>query len=155
MPTAYLQQAPGTSGPVVYLTAYDANGATVAGNLAIPTLQDITINNANDVFTWTQLNEASKLQVATTSTNSISTNMVVEQATFFGNASATSGSATKLGVLGLSDAKTKVAFTISNFGTKAITGNAYVTGLAPTISADAPVWVTPVTLTVTGGYTVV
>jgi hypothetical protein len=37
---------------------------------------------------------------------------------------------------------------------KTITGVAYITGLAPTVSADAPVWVSPVTLTVTGNYTV-
>jgi len=35
-----------------------------------------------------------------------------------------------------------------------MSGNAYVTGLAPTVSADAPVWVSPITLTVTGDYTV-
>ena len=150
MTTNYVAQAPGyANAPTVTLTVAGATGA-----LVVPSLQDITINNANDVFTWTQLNEAAKLQVATTSTNSISTNVVVEELTFFGNASATTGSAAKLGLIGLSDAKTKVGFTISNFGTKTITGNAYVTGLAPKISADQPVWVTPVTLTVSGAYTV-
>ena len=68
-------------------------------------------------------------------------------------ASATSGSAAKLGLLGLSDAKTKVGFSV-DLGSKTISGDAYVTGLAPTISADSPVWVTPVTLTVSGEYTV-
>jgi hypothetical protein len=150
MATNYVAQAPGSAtAPTVTLYAWG-----VSGNLTVPTLQDITINNSNDVFSWTQLNEAAKLQVATTATNSISTNCVVEELTFFGNVSATASSAAKLGLIGLSDAKTKVQFTISNFGTKTITGNAYVTGLAPKISADQPVWVTPVTLSVTGGYTV-
>jgi hypothetical protein len=150
MATNYVSQAPGSAtAPTVSLYAWG-----VAGNLSVPSLQELTINNSNDVFTWTQLNEASKLQVATTATNSISTNVVVEELTFFGNASATASSAARLGLIGLSDAKTKCQFTITNFGTKTITGNCYITGLAPKISADQPVWVTPVTLTVSGGYTV-
>jgi hypothetical protein len=33
-------------------------------------------------------------------------------------------------------------------------GKGYITGLAPTISASAPVWVSPVTITVDGEFTV-
>lgn len=150
--------SPGVSGayPTITLQAYDASDALVSGNLAVTTLQDITVNNANDVFTWTQLNESAKKQIATTSTNSIDTNIVVDDTIFFGNASATSGSSVKLGLLGLSTAKTKCAFTLafnSATGTdKTVTGTCYVTGLAPTVSADSPVWVTPVSLTVDGEY---
>ena len=148
MTTNYVAVAPGSDYPTLTLSV-----TGFAGNLAIPTLQDVTINNANDVFTWTQLNESAKLQVATTSTNSISTNLVLEELTFFGNASATSGSAVKLGVLGLSTAKTEVNFSI-DLGSKTVSGTGYVTGLAPTVSADSPVWVTPMTITVSGEYTV-
>jgi len=125
----------------------------IAGDLEVATVQDITINNANDVFTWSQLNETAKLQVATTSTNSISTNVVVDPTAFFGNASATSGSAVKKGLLGLSTDKTAVNFEVT-MGAKTVSGTGYVTGLAPTVSADSPVWVTPVTITVSGEYTV-
>lgn len=142
-------QGNGANNPVLTLSV---TGAT--GDLVIPTLQDVTINNANDVYTWSQLNEAAKLQVATTSTNSITTNIVVENTSFFGDSTATAGSADRLGLLGLSSNKTQVNFEI-NLGTKSITGVGYVTGLAPTVSADAPVWVTPVTITVSGEYTVV
>jgi len=38
---------------------------------------------------------------------------------------------------------------------KTISGKGYITGLAPTVSADSPVWVSPITITVTGDYTVV
>jgi hypothetical protein len=149
MTTSYIQSAAGSSNPILTLSVTGA-----AGNLVIPTLQDVTINNANDVFTWSQLNESAKLQVATTATNSISTNIVVENLSFFGNASvATAGAASKLGLLGLSTAKTEVNFSI-NLGTKTISGIGYVTGLAPTVSADSPVWVTPATITVSGEYTV-
>lgn len=148
MATDYILSAAGTSNPILDLTV---NGKT--GTLSLPTLQDVTINAANDVFSWTQLNESAKLQVPTTSTNSISTNLVVELLTFFGDATATAGSAAKLGLYGLSDSKTQVEFSI-NLGTKTISGVGYITGLAPTVSADSPVWVTPVTITVSGAYTV-
>ena len=37
---------------------------------------------------------------------------------------------------------------------KTISGQGYITGLAPSVSADSPVWVSPITITVTGDYTV-
>jgi len=59
-----------------------------------------------------------------------------------------------LGLFGLSKNKTKVQISINFSGTRTLTANAYVTGLAPKVSATAPVWVSPVTFTVTGDYTV-
>jgi len=134
-----------TSPPVLTLST------AVTGNLVVPMLQDVTINNSNDVFQWTQLDKNAKLSVATTSTNSIDTTIVVDNTVFFGDAVATTGSAAKMGLLGLSTAKTEVDFTI-NMGTKVVSGKAYITGLAPTVSADSPVWTTPVTLSVNGEY---
>lgn len=147
MATEFIQSN-GAAAPVLTLRVSGA-----AGDLDVPTLQDVTINNANDVFTWSQLNESAKLQIATTATNSISSNVVVELETFFGDAAATTGSAARLGLIGLSTAKTQVQFEI-NLGTKTLSGVGYVTGLAPATSADAPVWVTPITITVSGEYTV-
>ena len=151
MTTNYIQ-ANGAAAPVLSLVVSGSTSSNDAA-LEVPTLQDVTINNANDVFTWSQLNESAKLQVATTATNSISSTIVVESDTFFGDAAAEVGSAAKLGLLGLSTAKTQVDFEI-NLGSKTISGVGYVTGLAPTTSADAPVWTTPITITVSGEYTV-
>lgn len=148
MATEYILSAAGTSNPVLELTV-----SGITGTLSLPTLQDVSISNANDTFTWTQLNEAAKLQVPTTATNSISTNVVVEYDSFFGDAAATTGSAAKLGLFGLSKAKTEVQFTI-NIGTKELSGIGYVTGLTPAVSADSPVWVTPLQISVSGDYTV-
>lgn len=152
---AYIYPAPGVANVQATLTL----ASSVSGNLALPALQDITINNSNDVFTWTQLDQGSKLQVATTATNSLAMNLVLDKDTFFGDGSSTSGSAARLGVFGLSKDKTLVSFTLymgdeSDGGTgPTITGSGYVTGLAPTVSADSPVWVSPITITVTGDYT--
>lgn len=153
---AYIYPAPGVANVQATLTLVSD---TVAGNLVLPALQDITVNNSNDVFTWTQLDQGSKLQVATTATNSLAMNLVLDNETFFGNSAATTGSALKLGVFGLSKDKTLVDFTLYMGDTSAggtgptITGSGYVTGLAPTVSADSPVWVSPITITVTGDYT--
>ena len=157
MPTVYINPSPGVAAAQCSLTLVSS---AAAGNLVIPSLQDITLENSNDVFTWTQLDSGSKKQVATTATNSINTNLVIDTETFFGNAAATANSAPYYGVFGLSKQKQLVSFSLymgddsSGANTKTITGNAYVTGLSPTVSADSPVWVTPVTLTVTGDYTV-
>lgn len=154
---AYIYPAPGVANVQATLTL---TTSAATGPLAMPALQDITINNSNDVFTWTQLDSGSKQQVATTATNDISMNCVLEKTTFFGNASASASSAANLGVFGLSKNKPLVGFTLYMGDTDSgatgptISGNAYVTGLAPTVSADSPVWVSPITLTVTGDYTV-
>jgi hypothetical protein len=154
---AYIYPAPGVANVQATLRLV---ADTVAGNLDLPALQDVTINNANDVFTWTQLDTGSKLQIATTATNSLAMNLVLDKTTFFGNSSANTGSAPRLGVFGLSKDKTLVDFTLymgdeSTGGTgPTVTGSGYVTGLAPTVSADAPVWVSPITITVTGDYSI-
>lgn len=155
----YIYPAPGDTvgGPQVTLTLTDST-STLTGNLAVPSLQDVTINNSNDVFTWTQLDSGSKKQVATTATNSLSMNLVLDQDTFFGTGVA--NSVPGVGIFGLSSRKTAVDFDLymgdeSNGDPgKTISGVGYITGLAPTVSADSPVWVSPITITVTGDYDV-
>lgn len=155
---AYIYPAPGNPAAQVILTLTDSTG-TLTGNIVVPALQDITVNNSNDLFTWTQLDSASKLNIATTATNGLDMNIVLDQATFFGLGGLATSMA-NVGIIGLSTAKTLVGFSLylgdtSTGGAgKTMSGNAYVTGLAPTVSADAPVWVSPVTLTVTGNYTI-
>lgn len=160
---AYINPAPGTSSQIVLkIDSGIALGTLTLGGspLTVPALQDVTINNANDIFTWSQLDATAKKQVATTSTNSVAMNLVVDDATFFGTTldAAQSGTVAAQGLMGLSRNKTLVTFSLkfieSSAADRYIKGQGYITGLAPTISADSPVWVTPVTITVTGEYTV-
>lgn len=154
---AYIYPAPGVATVETTLTLR-VDG--VAGNLVLPALQDVTLNNSNDVFTWTQLDSGSKQQVATTATNSLDMNLVLDQEVFFGDGDASAGSAPKLGIFGLSANKTYVEFdlflgqTSEGVAGKTVSGYGYITGLAPTVSGDAPVWVSPVTITVDGDYTI-
>lgn len=159
---SYINPAPGTSSQIVLkIDAGNALGNLTLGGspLTVPALQDITINNANDVFTFSQLDSTAKKQVATTSTNSVSMNLVVDPTTFFGsNVIAAQGDTVAAqGIMGLSRNKTLTTFSLKVQESTTdyfIKGQGYITGLAPTISADSPVWVTPVTITVTGDYTV-
>lgn len=157
---AYIYPAPGVAGVELTLTIHHTSKIADATGLAVPALQDVTVNNANDVFTWTQLDSGSKLQIATTATNSLSGNIVLDQTTFFGTTGSGGTTAAASGIFGLSADKTIVQFDLylgdESDGTtgKTISGYGYITGLAPTVSADAPVWVSPFTLTVTGDYEV-
>lgn len=159
---SYINPAPGSANQITLKldVATDTSDITQGGSpLTVPALQDITINAANDVFTWSQLDNSAKLQVATTSTNSISMNLVVDTTSFFGSDpdAAISGTIAEQGLFGCSRNKTLVNFIlkVEEAATDTvIKGTGYITGLAPTISADAPVWVSPVTITVTGEYVV-
>ena len=159
---AYINPAPGTTSQIVLkLDCGIALGTLTLGAspLTVPALQDITINAANDIFTWSQLDATAKKQVATTSTNSVSMNLVVDSTTFFGTtlASVQTDTVAAQGLLGLSRNKTLVTFSLKveeNGSTdRYIKAQGYITGLAPTVSADSPVWVSPITITVTGEYT--
>jgi len=150
---SYINPSPGVVGREVTLTL-SVNGLTADAGMSVPALQDVTVNNANDVFTWTTLDSGSKQNVATTATNGLDMNIVLDEVTFFGNAAATANSAAFLGVFGLSKNKTLVDFDLFIGEGRTISGRGYVTGLAPTVSADAPVWVSPITITVDGDYTI-
>ena len=156
---SYVYANPGVVGSETKLTLKKVSEASDTG-LVVPAMQDVTVNNANDVFTWTTLSSGSKFQVATTSTNDISFNIVVDQDAFFGTGLDSTNYADEDGIFGLSKDKVKVSFDLymgdnddATTG-KTISGEGYVTGLNPTVSADSPVWVSPVTLSVTGDYTV-
>lgn len=156
----YIYPAPGVVGVEATLTIHHTSKTADSTGMVVPSLQDITVNAANDVFTWTQLDAAAKKQIATTATNSLGMNLVLNQDKFFGTTGSGGTTAAASGILGLSTDKTRVQFDLY-FGDesdgsagKYISGFGYITGLAPTVSADAPVWVSPITITVDSDYTV-
>jgi len=155
----YIYPAPGVTGVEATLTL-EIEADTTNDQMVVPSLQDITVNASNDVFTWTQLDEKAKKNVATTSTNSISMNLVLDQTKFFGDGVSLAGTASLAGIFGMSNEKNLISFSLflgkeSDDGAgKTIEGKGYITGLAPTVSADSPVWVSPITITVDGEYSV-
>ena len=125
-----------------------ASIATTSSGIIVGAVQDITINNSNGTFSWTQLDNQSQLTVATPATNSIAANIVVDSTTFF---TATTG------IFDLSKDKTLVYFRVyfngTGSGAKYVSGSGYLTNLAPKVSPTAPVWVTPITISVDGDLT--
>lgn len=136
----------------------------VAGNantlLNVTCLQDVTVTNSTGIFSWTDFCSAAINKVTTPSDNEISTNIVIDPTGWFGANSAGS-TAQDLGVSGLSKNRVEVAFrvqlndnasvgnAVAN-GTYYYSGIGYISSLAPTVSPDAPVWVSPLTIAVNG-----
>ena len=135
-------------------TANVANGA-----LSVTCLQDVTITNSTGIYSWTDFCNTDVNKITTPADNEISTNIVIDDIGFFGNSAAGNGTAGKAGINGLSLNKTPVSFKlILNGGANTANayfyqGTGYVSSLAPTVSPEAPVWVSPLTIAVDGSFT--
>jgi hypothetical protein len=100
-------------------------------------------------------------KVTTPADNSISTNMVVDPTVFFGDSTATNPSALYSGVNGLSSTKTQVQWVLvmngeanlASAGAHWYRGLGFITSIAPTVSPDSPVWISPMEIAVTGDMT--
>ena len=140
---AYINVSSPTSRATLQISS-TAIASTTTGTI-VAALQDITISNSNGTFNWTQLDSTSQLAVATPATNSVSANLVVDSTSFF---------ASTTGIFDLSANKTLVYFRVyfngTGTGAKYVAGQGYITNLAPTVSPTAPVWVTPITISVDG-----
>jgi hypothetical protein len=144
------------------------NGFLAGANLlSVTCLQDITITNNTGIFSWTDFCSSSVNKVTTPSDNEISTNIVIRDEEFFGANAAGNTTAAYYGVSGLSQNRVEVAFRLqlnnsSNVGNAAPGNNiantqtfiyhgvGYLSGVAPTVSPDSPVWVSPLTIAVNG-----
>jgi hypothetical protein len=144
--------------PHLYVSA---NVANVADNpLDITCLQDVTITNSTGIYSWTDFCSIDTNKITTPADNEITTNIVIDDIGYFGNANANVTTAAYQGVSGLSINKIPVSFQIvlngnnaANTGAFYYDGVGYISALAPTVSPDAPVWVSPLTLAVDGDMT--
>jgi len=121
---------------------------STATTITVPALQDITVTNSNGTYRWVQLDSTSRFVVTTPATNSLNFNIVLDDTSFFTGAGATAG------LFNLSNNKTKVYFKFSWGGgsTKYVTGVGYLANLAPKVTPDQPVWLSPLVLEVDGNY---
>ena len=143
---AYINVSAPTSQAILQIST--ASIASTSSGYVVPALQDITINNAVGVFQWQQLDEFANETVPTPANNSIAGNFVLDSTTFF------TGSNGVAGLFDLSNDATLVYFRVyfngRTTGSKYVSGQGYITNLAPTVNPTAPVWVSPVTLSVDG-----
>lgn len=143
--------------PTLYVSTDTSNVANAA--LSVVCLQDITITNSTGIYSWTDFCSIDTNKITTPADNEITTNVVIDAENWFGNASAGNTTAAYNGVSGLSINKIPVSFQIVLNGNDT-TANAfyyegvgYISALAPTVSPEAPVWVSPLTIAVDGQFT--
>jgi hypothetical protein len=149
---------PGTPVEADFYTAVNASTGVVTlttanGPIVVPGLQDVTINNANGSFRWKQLDQSGENVITTNATNSLSGNFVLDPLTFWGDGSGSL--AADEGIFKLSNDRTQIAFLIAPEGVidkTVLMGTGFIGALAPTVSADSPVWVSPITIEVNGDY---
>ena len=149
---------PGTPVEADFMTAVNATTGAVTlttanGPIVVPGLQDVTINNANGSFRWKQLDQSGENVITTNATNSLSGNFVLDPTTFWGTGGGSL--ADDDGIFKLSNDRTQVAFLIAPEGVidkTVLMGTGFISALAPTVSADSPVWVSPITIEVNGDF---
>tara|TARA_R110000822_G_scaffold19811_9_gene64371 strand:- start:1067 stop:1615 length:549 start_codon:yes stop_codon:yes gene_type:complete len=154
-------------------TLYDGTGSVAwvgapVNALDVICLQDITVNNSTGIFSWVDFCSTDMNKITTPADNSISTNMVVDKDTFFGDGTTPPVTAPDYGVAGLSSNKIYVQWVlVMNGALDAATvaragaanegiwyrGTGFLTSIAPTVSPDSPVWVSPLEVAVTGDMT--
>lgn len=126
-----------------------------ATQIVIPGMQNITLSNNNGVFRWKQLDSTSEYAIAIAATNQVSMNIVLDNSSFFGDGSGDTTAIDK-GLFKMSNDKTLVHFRLywsgTGVGDRYVSGTGYFTGLAPTVSADQPVWVSPLSIDVVGDF---
>ena len=143
---------------VLHLASTDAATANASATaLVVPGMQDVTINNSTGVFRFKTLDSTAESAVTTPATNQLSLNCIVDSTAFFGTAVSGDDDAKENGLFGVSKNKTRVFFNVyfdgTDTGSKFLSGAGFVSGLAPTVNMDSPVWVTPVTIEVDGDFT--
>ena len=147
---AYINVSAPTSNAILQLNTGTISAPT--DGYTLPALQDITINNAAGVFNWTQLDVFSQKAVSTPATNSISGNFVLDPTTFFTGLNSVGG------IFDLSNDAQEVNFRVYFNGTGTsktyVEGTGFITNLAPTVNPTAPVWVSPITISVNGDIAV-
>ena len=129
----------------------------VSGALELTGLQDVTLGNSNGSFRWKTLSQQGENVITTVSTNSVSGSFVLDPTLFFGTTPGTNTTIVTGGIFGYSNSRTQVAFMLApsgaTSGNKLVMGTGFISALAPKVSADSPVWVSPITVEVNGDYT--
>ena len=143
--------------PTLYVSTDTGNIANA--ELSVICLQDITITNSTGIYSWTDFCSIDTNKITTPADNEITTNVVLDPENWFGNANLTANTAGYYGVSGLSINKVPVSFQIVMNGNNTSNnafyyeGVGYISALAPTVSPEAPVWVSPLTIAVDGQFT--
>ena len=127
------------------------------GGMIIPFVQDVTVNAAPGIVRYSVLDSSSSQAFTTVNENSISGNMLLDEEAFFGDATATGNQVALDGLFSTSTGKTEVSFSVAFEGSTAgdyfLYGTGFISGLAPSASMDAAIWLSSFELAVNGELT--
>lgn len=141
--------------PVLEISTDVGNVANAA--LSVVCLQDITITNSTGIYSWVDFCSTDMNKITTPADNEISTNMVIDSDVFFGTEQVSPSTAAEYGVAKLSSNKINISWKLYMNGTANgafyYSGTGYISSVAPTVSPDAPVWVSPLSIAVDGSMT--
>lgn len=133
---------------------------SASDDIIVPQVQDLTVTNSTGVYSYTTFSDTDMRKLSTPADNTISTNVVIDDVTWFGDGTPASGNAQSQGLQFISSNKVLVGFRMfwndsdgTGAGARFRQGVGFVTNLAPTVSPDAPVWVTPLEIAVDSSYT--
>lgn len=147
-----------TGGSQAILTLSNASAAAAApggtGGLVVPLVQDITVSPTTNTVRYSTLDSTSSSAFTTVNENTVTLNMLVDDAVFFGDGANVTNSVAADGLLGTSTGKVEVFFSVSFEGTDSganyVSGKGFLSGLAPSASVDQAIWISPMEIIVNG-----
>lgn len=150
-----------TSGSQAVLTLGTTDPMSLPGGtdgLVIPLMQDVTVSASTGTTRYSTLDSTSSSAFTTVNENSVSLNMLLDGTVFFGDGADVNNTITNKGLLETSSDKTEIFFSVAfnegnTTGEYYVKGKGFLTGLTPTASIDAAVWVTPMEIVVNGELT--
>ena len=150
-----------TSGSQAVLTLGTTDAMSLPGGtnaLVIPLMQDVTVSASTGTTRYSTLDSSSSSAFTTVNENSVSLNMLLDGTVFFGDGADVNNTITNKGLLETSADKTEIFWSVAfnegnTTGEYYVKGKGFLTGLTPTASIDAAVWVTPMEIIVNGEIT--
>ena len=149
-----------TSGSQAVLTLGTTDAMSLPGGtngVIIPLMQDVTVSATTGSVRYSVLSSPSSSAFTTVNENSVTLNMLLDGAVFFGDGTSTN-TITNKGLLETSIDKTEIFWSVAfnegnTTGEYYVKGKGFLTGLTPTSSMDAAIWITPMEIIVNGEIT--
>ena len=150
-----------TSGSQAVLTLGTTDAMSLPGGtdgLIIPLMQDVTVSATTGSVRYSVLSSPSSSAFTTVNENSVTLNMLLDGAVFFGDGASATNTITNKGLLETSIDKTEIFWSVAfnegnTTGEYYVKGKGFLTGLTPTSSMDAAIWITPMEIIVNGEIT--
>jgi len=150
-----------TSGSQAVLTLGTTQSMAAPGGtngLVVPLMQDVTVSASTGSTRYSTLDSSASSAFTTVNENSVSLNMLVDGATFFGDGANATNTIANKGLMQTSKEKTEINFSVAfnegnSSGEYYVEGTGFISGLTPTASIDAAVWVSPMEIIVNGELT--